>query len=88
MSPILVPGRQKTQRIPRKASQIPFILIGKSTMAFLTGQSRRVLKSWYTGGGPEQEFRRCFADEVNLAPFVQILDSAIHRINHYPIDRY
>ena len=57
-------------------------------MAFLTGQSRRVLKSWYTGGGPEQEFRRCFADEGNLAPFVQMMDSAIHRINHYPIDRY
>ena len=57
-------------------------------MAFLTGQSRRLLKSWYTGGGPEQEFRRCFADEVNLVPVVQMLDSAIHLINHYPIDRY
>ena len=57
-------------------------------MAFLTGQSQHVLKSWYTGGGPEQEFRRCFADEVNLAPVVQMLDSAIHRINHYPVDRY
>ena len=31
--------------------QFPFILIGKSTMAFLTGQSWRILKSWYTGGG-------------------------------------
>ena len=57
-------------------------------MAFLTGQSRRVLKSWYTGGGPEQESRRCFADEVNVAPVIQMLDSAIHRINHYPIYRY
>ena len=34
-------------------------------MAFLTGQSWRVLKSWYTGGGPEQVFRGCFADELN-----------------------
>ena len=34
-------------------------------MAFLTGQSLRVLKSWYTGGGPEQGFRRCFADGLN-----------------------
>ena len=34
-------------------------------MAFLTGQSLRVLKSWYTGGGPEQGFRRCFADVLN-----------------------
>ena len=34
----------------------------KSTMAFLTGQSWRVVKSWYTGGAPEQGFRRCCAD--------------------------
>ena len=37
-------------------------MIGKWTMAFLTGQSWRVLKSGYTGGDPEQEFRNCFAD--------------------------
>ena len=24
----------------------------------------------------------------NLAPVVQKLDSAIHRINHYPVDKY
>ena len=35
------------------------------TMAFLTGQSWRVLKSWYTGGDPEQGFRRCFTDGLN-----------------------
>ena len=40
----------------------PFILTGKSTVAFLTGLSWRELKSWYTGGGPEQWFQRCFAD--------------------------
>ena len=34
-------------------------------MAFLTGQSRRVLKSWYTGGDPDQGFRRCYADGLN-----------------------
>ena len=28
-----------------------FILISKSTMAFLTGQSWHMLKSWYTVGG-------------------------------------
>ena len=33
--------------------EFPFILIGKSTMEFLTGQSWRVVKSWYTGGGPK-----------------------------------
>ena len=31
-------------------------------MAFLTGQLWRVLKSWYTGGGPEQGPGRCFED--------------------------
>ena len=31
---------------------------------FLTSQSWRVLKSWYTGH-PEQGFRRCFADGLN-----------------------
>ena len=34
-------------------------------MAFLTGQSWHVLKSWYTGGDPEQVFRHCFAHELN-----------------------
>ena len=33
--------------------EFPFILIGTSTMEFLIGQSWRVVKSWYTGGGPE-----------------------------------
>ena len=27
----------------------------KLTMAFLTGQSWYVIKSWYTGGGPEHQ---------------------------------
>ena len=39
-------------------------LIGKLTIAFLTGQSRRVLKSWYTDGRLEQGFRRSFADRL------------------------
>ena len=30
-----------------------------------TGQSWRVLKSWYTAGDPEQGFRRRFADRLN-----------------------
>ena len=41
--------------------EFSFNLTGKSTMTFLTGQSWRVLKSWYTGERPEQGFRRCFA---------------------------
>ena len=31
-------------------------LIGKLTMAFLTGQSWHILKSWYTGGAQNKEF--------------------------------
>ena len=45
--------------------EFPFILIGKSTMSFLTGQSWRGLKSWYTGGGLELGFRRCLTDGLN-----------------------
>ena len=50
-----------------------FNLIGKSTMALLTGQSWRVLKSWYTGGGPEQGFWHCFADQLNQK-FISVCD--------------
>jgi len=31
-------------------------------MAFLTDQSWRALKSWYSDRGPEQGFQRCLAD--------------------------
>ena len=48
--------------LPEVRFEFPFKLIGKSTTAFSTGQSWRVLKSWYTGGGKEQGFRRYFAD--------------------------
>ena len=51
--------------LPEVHFEFPFILIGKSTMAFLTSQSWGVLKSWYTGGGPEQGFRRCCTDRLN-----------------------
>ena len=55
-------GRNK---LPEMRFKFPFNLIGKSTMAFLKGQSWHVLKSWYTGGDPEQGFRRCFTDDLN-----------------------
>ena len=41
-------------------------LIGKSTMAFFTGQSLHVLKSRYTDGGLEHGFRRCFANLTSV----------------------
>ena len=62
---------KKKSELPEMYFQFPFILIGKSTMAFLTGQSWRILKSWYTGGGgggkggAEQEFWHCFANRLN-----------------------
>ena len=51
--------------LPEVRFEFLFILIGKSTMAFLTDQSGRVLKFWCTGWGKEQGFQRCFADGVN-----------------------
>ena len=62
--------------LPEVRFEFPFILIGKWTKAFLTGHSWRVLKSWYTGGRPEQEFRNCFADGLN-----QCLVSSVAQAN-------
>ena len=45
--------------------KFPFNLIVKTTMAFLSVQSWHVLKSWYTGGGPEQRFWHHVSDELN-----------------------
>ena len=47
--------------------EFSFTLIGKSTMAFITNQSWRVIKSWYTGGDPEQEFRA--VSQTDLSEF-------------------
>ena len=55
-------GPQRTQRIT--VDEFPSNVIGKSTTAFLSGQSWRVLKSWYTGGETKQGLRRRFADEL------------------------
>ena len=52
----------------RMRFEFPFNLVGKSTIAFLAGQSWHVLKSQYTGGGSaEQGVWRCFADGLNLS---------------------
>ena len=53
------------KELPEMCFEFPFILIGKCTKAFLTGQSWHVLKSWYTAGDPEQGFRRRFADGLS-----------------------
>ena len=57
--------------------ELPFILIGKSTMAFLTGQSWRLLKSWYTGGGLEQGFQRCFAEGLIQSLVLSVVQASI-----------
>ena len=55
-------------------------------MDFFTGQAWRGLKSCYTGGGPEQGFRRCFTYRLNQAPIVENVDNAVHWINLYPVE--
>ena len=55
--------------VPEVRFVFPFILIGQSTMAFLTGQSWRVLRFWYTGWSSEQGFRHCFADSLPCRRF-------------------
>ena len=57
--------------------EFPFNLIGKSTMAFLTGQSWGVLKSWYTGGSLEQGFRCCFADGLKQSLTLSVVQASI-----------
>ena len=52
-------------------------------MGILTaGQSRRVLKSWYTGwggGGAEQGFRRYFADGLNKSLVSSVAQATIFK---------
>ena len=64
---------------PEEHFKFPFIMIVKLTLAFLTGQSRCVLKSWYTGGDPEEGFWHCFADGLNQS-FVSLAAEAFTRI--------
>ena len=61
----LEPNTEKPKLVTLSKFVIKLTLIGKSTMAFLTGQSWHILKSWYLGDGPEQGFRRCFAERLN-----------------------
>ena len=51
--------------LPEMHFKLPFNLIGKLTVALLTGQSWLRLKSRYTGWDPEQGFSCCLTDGVN-----------------------
>ena len=62
--------------------KFPFNLVGKSTTAFLTGQSWHVLKSQYTGGGSaEQGVWGCFADGLNLSLVLSVAQARLHLTN-------
>ena len=50
---------------PEVRFQVPFVLIGKSTMVFLTNQSWRVFKFCYTAGGPEHGVWRFLSGGLN-----------------------
>ena len=63
-APISLFWANRLNELPKVRFKFPFNLIGKLIMAFLTGQSWCVLKSWYTRC-PKQEFRRCFADGLH-----------------------
>ena len=58
-----------------------FLQVNKSSISISTYQSLlvSVVFSFFLGGG------EIF---VLLAPVVQKLDSTIHRINHYPVDKF
>ena len=58
-------GPNGLNELPEIRFEFPFNLIGKSTVAFLTGQSWRAFKTWFTGLGLKQRFQHCFADELN-----------------------
>ena len=79
----------QTQWITGWMFQVSFMLIGKLTMTFLTGQSRHIPKSWYTDGGPEQGFWCCFADGLlsqRLKPELSlpVVPATIQGINQRP----
>ena len=71
----------------KSISNFPSTWFANWQWLFLTGQSWPILESWHTGWGG-QGFWYCFDDKLNQARVVQMLDSAIHRINHYPADKY
>ena len=68
--------------IPEMHSEFLFLLIGKSTMAFLTGQSWRLLKSWYVCGDPEEGFWHCFADGPNKSVVSSVVQATLQTKHH------
>ena len=50
-------------KLPEMRFKFPWL--ANRQWLFLTGQSWRLLQSWYTTEDPEQGFRRCFTDGLN-----------------------
>ena len=62
--------------------EFPFNLVGRSTMAFLKGESWRVLKSWYTGGAQNKDF--CVVSQTDLTrSLFQSVARASEMTGHY-----
>ena len=62
--------------------EFPLNLIGKSTLAFLKGESWRALKSWYTGGAHNKDF--CVVSQTDLTrSLVQSLARASEMTGHH-----
>ena len=57
-------------------SNFPSTWLANWRYSFWTGQSWHVLKSWYTAGGPEQGFLRCFADRHNRSLVLSVAQAS------------
>ena len=51
--------------LPQRAFRISFHLDCRIDNGIFNRQTWRLLKSWYTGGDPEQGIWRCFTDGLN-----------------------
>ena len=60
----------------------------KSRMKAREGQKRAIFPSLIWGGGGGGLWGFPFILSKIVGPVVTTLDSAIHRINHYPVDKY
>ena len=67
------------RELPEKRFEFPIILIGKSTVAFLTGRSWRVLTSWYTDRAENKDF-----DAVSQKDLTRVLKFPMRRRQSFP----
>ena len=65
--------------LPEKRFEFPIILLGKSTVAFLTGLSWRVLTSWYTDRAQNKDF-----DAVSQKVLTRVLKFRMRRRQSFP----